>query len=179
MKITISGNPGSGKSTLAKHLAQKFNLKFYSMGNLRRKMAIKEQIDINELNKIGEKDYRTDREVDNFLKKLTEKDNIIVDGRMAFHFIPDSIKVFVKVDLKEGAKRIIGRKGKSESYKNVDEACLALNRRMESDKKRYMRYYHVNVFEINHYDIVMDSTEMPLKEAKKNISKSVEKFIKK
>ncbi len=40
MIITIAGMPGSGKTTVAKILADKLNLKRYSMGDLRGKMAL-------------------------------------------------------------------------------------------------------------------------------------------
>ncbi len=176
MRITISGNPGSGKGTLGKYLAEKFNLKFYSMGDLRREMARKRGMNINELNKLGEKEAFTDKEVDDYLKELSKEENIIVDGRMAFHFIP-SIKIFLKVDLREGAKRILKRNGISEKYRDLDETCTFLEKRMVSDTKRYKKYYGIDVFDLNNYDIIIDTTDMSINEAKENIVKTVEKFI--
>ena len=107
MIITISGWPGSGKTTVGKLLARKLNYKFYSMGNLRGKTALEKNLTIDQLNKIGEDESWTDKDVDEYQKKLGEKeDNLIVEGRLSFHFIPKSLKIFLKVDQIIGAARI-------------------------------------------------------------------------
>ncbi len=174
--------PGSGKTTLAKHLAKVFDLKYYGMGDLRREMAVRKGMNINELNKLGEKNPITDKEVDDFIvslaKSKSKEERIIIDGRMGFHFIPQSIKIFINVDLKESAKRIFKRQGKSEKYENVDETYGALKKRIESDDRRYKKYYHVGIFNLDNYDILFDSTKMTIPEAKENIQKTVEKYIK-
>jgi len=91
MRITINGIAGSGKSTVAKYLAKRFKLKYYGMGEIRREMAKKRGITLSELDKLGEKKSFTDKLEDNFQKKLRKKDNIIVDGRLSWYFIPNSI----------------------------------------------------------------------------------------
>jgi cytidylate kinase len=178
MIITISGMPGSGKSTLAKYLSKVFKLKYYGMGDLRRQIARKKGFDINGWNKCGEKNPITDIEVDNFLKTLNKKKNLVIDGRMAFHFVPNSIKIFIKVTPKVGAKRIFDTYRGSEKYKNLEDAKTKLQRRVKSDNYRYQKYYHMNIFDLSHYDIIFDTTNMPLEEAKKTIKQSVEKYIK-
>ena len=137
-------------------------------------------MNINELNKFGEKNPITDKEVDDFIVSLTKskEERIIVDGRMGFHFIPHSIKIFINVDLKEGVKRIFKRQGKSEKYENVDATYEALKKRIESDDRRYKKYYHIDIFNLDNYDILFDSTKMTIPEAKENIQKTVEKYIK-
>ncbi len=107
MIITISGQAGSGKSTVARMLAKKLGFKHYSMGDLRRKMALKKGITLAELNKLGEKEDFTDKDVDEHQKRLGEKeDNFVIDGRTSFHFIPHSVKVYLKAGIKERAKRV-------------------------------------------------------------------------
>ncbi len=177
MIITVSGMPGSGKSTLAEYLAKTFKLKFYSMGKIRRELALAKGMNINELNRQGEKNYSSDKRVDDFLKKLAKKDKLVVDGRMAYYFIPNSIKIFITVDMKEGARRIFERYQKSEKYKNIDEALKELKERMKSDRKRYNKYYHINAFDLDNFDILFDTTDMTIKQAKETIRRSVEKFI--
>ena len=68
MKITISGTPGSGKSTIGKLVSKKLKLKYYDVGNMRRKMAKDMGLTIQEFNKLGEKKSFTDKEVDNKIK---------------------------------------------------------------------------------------------------------------
>lgn len=177
MIITVSGNPGSGKGTISKYLARVFKLRYYSMGDMRRKMAESMDMNINELNKLGEKSFITDKAIDNFQKKLRRKNNIIVDGRLAFHFIPNSIKLYVNVDLHEGAKRIFKNYRKTEHYKNVNDAFNKLKKRIASDKKRYKKYYGIDSFNLKNYDIILDTTNKSITESKKMAREAIKRFI--
>ncbi len=91
--ISISGKAGSGKSTVSRLLAKNLGFRHYSMGDLRRKMAAGRGMTLAELNSLGEKEGFTDREVDEYQKKLGIKEtNFVIDGRTSFHFIPHSVK---------------------------------------------------------------------------------------
>ena len=107
MIITISGVPGSGKTSVAKILSEKLSMPYYSMGGLRAKLDEERKISIDELNAIGEIDPTTDTSVDEYQRTLGKTtDNFIVEGRLSWHFIPHSIKIFLSCDLDEAAKRI-------------------------------------------------------------------------
>jgi len=178
MIITINGMPGSGKSTVADYLARKFHLKHYSAGGIRREMALKKGLTIAQLNKVGEKEAWTDKEVDEFQIKLgRERDNFIIDGRLSWHFIPDSIKIYFIVDLKEGARRILLSKREEESYKNPGDALKKLKERIESDKKRYKKYYNLNPYTIGNYDIVIDTTNLSVEQMRKITEKAIKNLI--
>jgi len=161
MKITISGLPGSGKTTVTKLLAKKLKLKHYSIGNLMRKIAKKKNINELELNKIAEKQKDIDKKLDDFQKKLANKDNFVLDSRIGFYFIPDSIKIFLKVNLKQGAKRIFKDKRKEESYKTIKQTLKAIKRRMKSETIRYKKHYGIKNFRSKkNYDLVIDTTNL-------------------
>jgi len=180
MIITIGGLPGSGKSTVAKYLAKKFHLKHMSIGDFRREMAMKRGLTIAELNKLGEKQAFTDKEADDFLKSLGKKDNLIIDSRLGWHFIPKSLKIFLKVGEKEGAERIFKHGRKSErKYRNVSEVLKANKKRIESDVKRYKKYYGIDPYNISNYDIIIDTSSMSIKEMCAATEKAVRKFISK
>jgi len=165
MIITISGTPGSGKSTVAKALAGKLGLKYYSVGDFRREAAAKKGMTINEYNKLGEDDFSTDNEVDEWQKKsLAKEDNFIIDGRLSFHFIPNSIKVFLKVKQEVAAERIFNEKREKEKFKSLKEALESIKKRHESDIKRYRKYYNINPFDERHYDIVVDTSDITIQE---------------
>src|SRR3989338_1144631 len=160
MIITISGMPGSGKTTVAKKIAKNLKLKHYSTGDLRGEIALKHRMTIDELNKLGEKERWTDKEIDDYQKKIGKtQDNFIIDGRLGWYFIPHSIKIFLNVDLKEGAKRIFkaGKRPDEKKYKNVNDALKEIKKRISSDKKRYKKYYHLNPYLRKHYDLVIDT----------------------
>jgi CMP/dCMP kinase len=159
MIITISGTAGSGKSTIAKLLASKLNLKHYSVGDFRREMAKRLGISINELNKRGESEEFTDKEPDEWQEKLGKtEDNFIIDGRLSFHFIPNSFKLFIDADITTRAERIYNDKRDSEKFSSFDNALQKVNARQDSDTKRYQKYYNINPFTKEHYDLVVDTT---------------------
>jgi predicted cytidylate kinase len=167
MIITINGTPGSGKSTIAKYLEKKLKLKHYSMGDLRRKMALERGMTIDELNRLGEKEAWTDKDADNYQKKLGEKeDNFIIDGRLSWFFIPKSIKVLVKADLKRAAERIFLAKRSSEKkYRKVSEVLKEIRERIKSDVRRYKKYYRINdIYGIKNYDIIIDTSYLTIHE---------------
>jgi len=166
MIITISGYPGSGKTTTGKLLAEKLNCNFYSMGDLRRKMAQERGMTITKLNEIGEKEEWTDKEVDEYQKKLSKKEkDFIVEGRLSFHFIPESIKIFLEVSPGIGAKRIFDEKRKSEDKKeNIKDVMEMLDKRVKSDKRRYLKYYNIDCYNKNKYSIVIDTTKLKVEE---------------
>jgi len=157
--ITISGPAGSGKSTAAKLLAKKLNYNHYSMGDLRKKMAEEQGISLAELNKIGEKEDFTDKEVDNYQIKLGKNENnFVIDGRLSFHFIPQAINIYITADVKERARRIYIDERKTEKFNSLKETRKALIERDKSDKKRYLKYYNVDPHDKTCFDHIMDTT---------------------
>ena len=176
MIISLSGTPGSGKSTVAKLLAKKLGFDHYSMGDLRRKMAEERGMTLEQLNRLGEKEAFTDKEVDDYQIKLgKEKDNFVIDGRLSFHFIPHSIKVFLDVDLTEGARRVMDSNRGEESFTDLNKAVEGLKTRIASDKKRYLKYYDIDFFDKKHYDLVIDSTKISPQQVAEKIAEYIKK----
>jgi len=176
--ITISGMPGSGKTTIGKLLAEKLGYKFYSMGDLRGRMAMEKGLTIDELNELGMKEEWTDRDVDEFQKQLGEKeDNFVIEGRLSFYFIPHSIKIFLDVDLETAAKRIFKDQRPDEKKVNsIKEVLEIIKKRIENDKKRYQKYYGIkNFMDKRHYDLVINTTKL----SKEEVIEKVLNFLKK
>ncbi|GAB0174945.1 MAG: AAA family ATPase [Candidatus Altimarinota bacterium] len=163
MIITLGGHLGSGKSTLGKKLAEIFGYKQYSTGTFMREMAGERGISLLELAKEAEIDGGIiDHILDDRQKKigLTE-DNFIIDGRLAFHFIPHAIKIFLQVDSHEAAKRIFNdstRNSVIESHFDIEDAANNINIRRKSEDERYMKYYGIHIYDMNFYNIVIDTT---------------------
>ena len=166
MIITISGTPGSGKSSIAKAVAKRMNYRFYSAGDVRGQYALERGMTIDELNKLAEKDPASDLLVDEYMRQISAKeDNIVVDARLGFYFIPNSIKVFIDADADVRANRILKSSRKDEHYNNFNEAKKAIQRRIESDIRRYRHIYNINPYETRHYDLMVDSTEKSIESA--------------
>ena len=175
------GTPGSGKSTVAKLLAKKLNLEHYSMGRLQRDIADEKGISIFELNKLEETDRSLDEEVDQSQMQLgKEKDNFVIDSRLGFHFIPNSIKIFVDADFEERAKRVLSDTIRKEPNVNLENTRKNIEERQNSEKRRYKDYYNLNPYDTSNYDLVIDSTNIPQEDVADKIIEFVnekKKFI--
>jgi len=172
MQITIGGVPGAGKSKVGQMLAKELNYEFYSIGSIRRKLAAERGLTIDEFNNLPE---NTDELADNYQTKLgKEGDNFIVDGRLAFHFIPNSIKLFFDCDLHIAAERIFKSQRDSEhKYETITESYNALKKRMQNDVERYQRHYQINCYEKKQFNHVIDTSNLSIDEVLKKVIKIV------
>lgn len=174
MIITISGTPGSGKSTVAKAIAKELNLKHYSAGDFMREMAESRGISLMDLTNLAKTDKSIDKEIDDRTKHLALKDNFVIDARIAFHFIPKAMKIFLKADLKVAALRtwsdIAAQKRHSErQLKSEKEVYEAIVKRQQSEIKRFKEYYGVDFLDSKNYDFVLDTTNLTQEESIKKV----------
>lgn len=168
MIISLAGRQGSGKTTVGKILAEKLWFERFSTGDFMREMAMEKGMSLMELNTFSETDGgKIDAILDERQKKLwQEKDNFIIDARLAWHFIPHSFKVYLTVDDFVGASRIVGDSANplrhsTDVHASIEEAMETTKARRESESKRYMNLYHVDNHDLTHYDLVIDTTNTP------------------
>ncbi len=166
MRITISGYPGAGKTTVGKLLADHLGYKFYSVGDLRGQMAMDRGMTIDELNKLGEKEFWTDDMADQWQKKIGQtEDNFVMEGRLSFYFIPDSFKLFLTIDKTAAAERILKNQRPDEKpVSSVKEMKELIAERLEADRKRYQEYYGLDPSAKENFDFVMDTTHLTVEQ---------------
>jgi len=165
MIITISGAPGSGKTVVADAIAEKLKMKRYSVGNFFRQMAKEKGITLQELNAINEKEDSVDKKADEWQIEIGKKeDNFIIDGRLSYHFIPNSIKIYLDVKPEVGAKRIMKDKRPGEEMPTEEQAVKMWKKRLNSDKKRYKKYYNLDPNKKSQYNLFLDSSDMSVEE---------------
>lgn len=167
MIITINGKPGSGKSSLAKMLSEKLGYTYIDIGDIRREAARKRGMTLEEYNKLGETSFETDKDVDAYIKTLADKDNLVLSSRMAFHFLPNSVKIFLDVTMREAAERIfndkkLGSRNETAQIASAEEIERSLHERVRSDTVRYQKYYSVDIYDTTNYDLVIDTTGISL-----------------
>jgi cytidylate kinase len=167
---------------VAKMLAEKLGFERISAGNIQRKIADQKGMSLMELLRVEETDSSIDEEVDKLVEDMGKtKDNFIIEGRTAFHFIPESLKIFLKVDLAEGAKRIFADLEKEErkeedKMKSAKDLAKKLNERLEIDRERYQKYYGVDYTDESNYDLVIDSSKITAQNVAEKIMVEVEKL---
>lgn len=158
-KISLAGDLGSGKSTVSRLLEKKLGFGYYSTGLAFRAMAAERGMTVVELNEYMEKHPEMDRELDDRLVALSDDPRkLIVDSRMAFHFVRDTFRVYFSTELETSAARIMGDHRAEESFATVEEMAAAILRRKESERKRYFDFYGVDCKDLSHYDLVVDTT---------------------
>lgn len=175
MRITISGYPGAGKTTIGKLLADRLGYKFYSVGDLRGKMAMDRGMTIDELNKLGEKEFWTDDLADQWQKKIGQtEDNFVIEGRLSFYFIPDSFKLFLTINKTVAAERILKNQRPDEKpVSSVAEMEEVINERLSADKKRYQEYYGLDPSDKKNFDVVLDTTDLNVEQIVEAVLKQI------
>ena len=160
--ITITGQLGSGKSTVSKMLAQRLGWQHYSTGMAQRAIAQKRGISTTELNQLAISDPSIDHEIDAVFKNPPWGDSpCVVDSRLAWHFLPKSLKVCLLIDPKVAAKRVCAEKGRvSEQYSNEKEALIYLQKRAELEQAHFIKNYQLDITDMRQFDLVIDTTHL-------------------
>jgi CMP/dCMP kinase len=156
-RITIAGDIGSGKSTVAKKLAEWLGVEPLSTGGIQRQLAQQRRLSVLELNKLAEQDPSIDREIDGYLMRLPPGE-LVVESRMAWHFVPDTLKLYLYICDGAAARRIIGAQRIDEDYGTIANAAQPIMARRRSEIIRFKKYYNVDIDDLRNYDLVIDTT---------------------
>lgn len=170
MIITIDGTSGAGKNYVGERLAKKLGYKFYSMGDLMRNIAKRKEMTLGELQKLRDKGPEIDRDVDNYQSELgREEDNFIITGRPSHHFIPHAVKLFLRCEPDEAAKRIFPDLATNErnegEFRSAEELEQTIKKRDAEDRKRYAKYYKIDINDVTKYDFALNTTRLGKEEA--------------
>jgi len=171
MIVSFNGDHGSGKSTIAGKVSDALGYSRFYMGQIFRDMAKEKGMTLPEFQKLHKYDPSADKEVDDRVVKLSkENDSFVIESRTAWHFIPSSLKIYLKVSDREAAKRVLkeihdeNRKNELIDAVSKEEVIRNLQDRKERDDDRYRRYYSIDIREEKNYDFVLDTTGLSIDE---------------
>jgi cytidylate kinase len=165
-KLSITGDIGSGKTAVSRLLQQATGYPRYSTGDLQRRIAARYGMTTLELNRYSETHPAIDEEIDGESIRLGATDeSFIIDSRIAWHFIPHSFKVYLTVDPRVAAERLVADRGRTgESYDDVATARDEILKRRESEVERFRRTYGIHLADLDNYDLVIDTSQAPPRE---------------
>ena len=176
--ITISGTPGSGKSTIAELLKDNLSIPYVYSGLIFRELAKKYKMSLAEFGAYCEQHDAIDRELDDKQVQLLKKGNVLLEGRLAgwlavLNEIP-AFKIWIDADPTIRAERIVNREGGT-----VSDQLSKLIDRENSERKRYEKYYHIDITDTSIYDIIIDSSQMTPKKILSHILQQLKQEDKK
>lgn len=177
VKISLAGDLGSGKSTVANILIEKLGVEYYSTGAIVRSIAARRGMSVVELNVYMETHPEIDTEIDNGLKELSHLDkSMIIDSRMAWHFTEGTFKVYLSTSPEVSAFRIMNANRVGEHAATLEQTIAETKARRNSEKKRYLEQYGVDIKDLTNYDLVVDTTLATPDQVAGTILDSLEKW---
>lgn len=170
VKVSLFGLAGTGTSSVGRQFAKKNNFIFKSSGDMFREVAARHNLTVTEFNIKCQEDPSVDKKLDDEIIEFGKtNDNFIFDSRLAWFTIPDSVKVKLICEEKERVRRIVERDGGEASEVRVKTLT-----REKSELKRYYDYYDIEDYTLdNHFDLIIDSTNISIEE----VSKKIEEYL--
>lgn len=163
--ITISGKPGSGKSSTADKVAELLGYTRYSSGDMVRNLLSREGLTLAEYNKQAADDHSLDEKIDQMLRSLRGKKDIVIDSRLGFYWLPESFKVYLDLDIQVATVRIFKdamnnnmRTKAGEMASSLDTVAKQVQARMQNEQRRFKDMYGVDPYNSSNFDLVIDTS---------------------
>ena len=158
-KISLAGDLGSGKSTVADILISRLGAEYYSTGAICRRIAAEHGMDVVQMNRYMETHPEFDKQIDEGLAALSDLEkNLVIDSRMAWHFVRGTFRVYMTTEREESARRILGANRAEEKVGTLEECAEKIRQRKQSENKRYFEKYGVHCQDLDNYSLVVDTT---------------------
>jgi CMP/dCMP kinase len=182
--ITICGSLGSGKSSTAKKVAGILGYKHFSSGDFFRQVGLELGLSVTETNIRAETDPKIDEMTDQKMRDLNNNQKIVIDSRLAFHWIPNSFKVYLDLPPEIAKNRILNnlkenklRQQSEKESSNLEEIYATMQKRLESEQKRYWDLYKIDNTDRNNFDLIIDTEKNNLEQVVNIIVEEYKKWL--
>lgn len=168
--ITICGGLGSGKSSTAKKVAKILGFQHFSSGDFFRQVGLELNLSINEINIKAETDPKIDEMTDKKLQNMRDKEKVVIDSRTAYHWIPESFKIYLDLSPEIAKDRVLNSikenklRMESEQISSVEEAYQKMQERFLSEQKRYWTLYKIDNTDKSNFDLIIDTNKNNLEQ---------------
>jgi len=163
--ITLSGKPGSGKSSTADRVAEILGYTRHSSGDMVRKVLQRNGMTLEQYNNKAADDHDLDDQIDEELRALRDQDDIVVDSRLGFYWLPESFKVYLDLDIEVATARIYkdissnpGRDETEGSDHSLPGVAREVAGRMIAEQQRFRKLYGVDPYDKSHFDLIIDTS---------------------
>ena len=162
--ITISGKPGSGKSSTADRVAELLGYTRHSSGDMVRRVLKRNHMTLEEYNNKATSDHDLDDQIDEELRALRDLEDIVVDSRLGFYWLPESFKVYLDLDIDVATARIYqdvtneSRRGVESGDTSLPAVAREVRGRMLAEQARFKKLYSVDPYEKAHFDLIIDTS---------------------
>ena len=175
LAITISGLHGTGKSTYARKIAEEFNLRHISTGELFRQIAAERKLSLAELSHEAEKNISVDVLLDERTRAEISNGCVVIDGLLAGWmsrgFI--ALKIYLATSYRLRIARIAIRD--DISYVQAEKSTIL---RESIEKRRFKSLYGIDIYDLSIYDLVLNTGLMPIEHNIEIIKSFIEGYIK-
>jgi len=137
----------------------------HSSGDMVRKVLAENKMTLEEYNNQAETNHNLDSQIDDELRNLRGKNDIIVDSRLGFYWIPESFKVYLDLELDIATARIFkdtvtnsARSSVGTSSTSLHDVSRQVKERMLNEQSRFRQLYGVDPFNKNHFDLIIDTS---------------------
>lgn len=178
--ISLAGDLASGKGTVSKIIAERLNFGIYKNGDYFRKLAKDMNMDVTSFNEYVKDHPEIDIQIENSAKEYAKtNDNFVIDARLGWYAVPESFKVYMKVDTKVAAQRAFNdpNRKSTEAFATVEEQEKDMIKRFNLENERYYNLYGVHKEDMSNYDFVVDTTELRPEEVADTIIKEYENWL--
>lgn len=170
--ISLTGDLAAGKSRVTDLLQKELGYSIYRNGERFRALALEMGMSVTELNDYAKEHPEIDQKLESEATKYAESNqDFIIDARMGWYSVPESFKVYLKVDRNVGAERAFNdeKRKKTENFGTIEEYKNDMIKRANLEVERYFNLYGVRKDDMNNYDLVVDTTNLTIEEVKQKI----------
>lgn len=172
--VTISGPHGTGKSTYAKALAKALKLRYVSAGEIFRELAKEKKMTLESFSHLAENDPSVDKMIDERTKMIAKEGGVVIDAQLAAWMVGElaDLRLLLVAPDEVRFKRIAQRE--RISFSAAKKETLA---REEIQKRRYKKYYGIDVSDLSIYDLKIDTSTHPIDRTKSIIIENAKAFL--
>ena len=178
--ISIAGDLSSGKTTVTKLMQETLGYEIYRNGEYFRKLAAEKGMSVTEFNVYVKEHPEIDRQIEQSAKEYAaEHENLIIDARLGWYAVPESFKIYLRVDINEAAKRAFGdpNRKKTENFATVEEQKVDMIKRFNLENERYFNLYGVHKEDMANYDFVLDTTNLTPEQVNQKIVEAYNNWL--